>query len=247
MTALRGRTAIVTGGARGIGRAVCEALAAEGCRLVVNYNGSAAAAAELVERLAAAGGEAVAVAGSVADPATGERLAAAAIDGFGSIDVLVNNAGITRDSTARKMTDEAFVEVVETNLTGTHRVTRAVLEPMCAAGFGRVVNISSFVGQIGNFGQTNYAASKAGMIGWTKALALELARTGVTVNCVCPGFIDTDMLQAVPDQVRDKLRERIPMRRFGLAGEVAAAVVYLARDGDYVTGACIDVNGGLAM
>jgi len=244
---LRGRTAIVTGGARGIGRAVCERLAGEGCRLVVNFNGSAAAAAALVGRIESAGGEAVAVAGSVADPETGELLVRTALDVFGRIDVLVNNAGITRDSTARRMTDEAFLDVIETNLTGAHRVARAALEPMCEAGFGRIVNISSFVGQIGNFGQTNYAASKAGLIGWSKALALELARTGVTVNCVAPGFIDTDMLQAVPDRIREKLIERIPMRRFGAAGDVAAAVLYLVRDGDYVTGACIDVNGGLAM
>ncbi|HLK42788.1 MAG TPA: 3-oxoacyl-ACP reductase [Thermoleophilia bacterium] len=247
MTDLAGRAAIVTGGARGIGRAVCEALAAAGCGVVVNYQGSADAAAELVEQIRAGGGSAEAVAGSVADAATGERLADAALRAYGRIDVLVNNAGITRDVTARRMSDADWVEVIETNLTGAHRVTRPVLEPMCAAGYGRIVNIASFVGQIGNFGQTNYAASKAGMIGWTKALALETARTGVTVNCVCPGFIDTDMLRAVPDEIRARLLERVPVRRFGTAEDVAAAVLYLVRDGAYVTGACIDVNGGLAM
>ena len=247
MTELAGRAAIVTGGARGIGRAVCETLAAAGCGLVVNYQGSAQAAAELVERIRAGGGSAEAVGGSVADAATGERLAETALRAYGRIDVLVNNAGITRDMTARRMGDDAWVEVLETNLTGAHRVTRPVLEPMCAAGFGRIVNIASFVGQIGNFGQTNYAASKAGMIGWTKALALELARSGVTVNCVCPGFIDTDMLKAVPEDIRAKLLGRIPVRRFGSAQDVAAAVLYLVREGDYVTGASIDVNGGLSM
>jgi acetoacetyl-CoA reductase len=247
VTQLAGRVAIVTGGARGIGRAVCESLAADGCAVVVNYQGSAAAAGELVEGIRAAGGSAEAVPGSVADPATGERLTETALREYGRIDVLVNNAGITRDVTARRMRDEDWVEVLETNLTGAHRVTRPVLEPMCAAGYGRIVNIASFVGQIGNFGQTNYAASKAGMIGWTKALALEVARSGVTANCVCPGFIDTDMLRQVPDEIRARLLERVPVRRFGSAQDVAAAVRYLVCDGGYVTGACIDVNGGLSM
>ena len=139
--------------------------------------------------------------GSIADPATGPMLAEQTIGRFGRVDVLVNNAGITRDVTARKMSDEQFTEVVETNLTGTHRVTKAVLEPMCEQGFGRIVSVSSFVGQLGNYGQSNYAATKGGLIAWTKTLAFEVARYGVTVNCVCPGFIDTDMLRSVPEHV----------------------------------------------
>jgi acetoacetyl-CoA reductase len=244
---LAGRTAIVTGGARGIGLAVCELLAERGCGLVVNYRSSGAAADELVARVTAAGGKAVAVSGSIADPATGPALAAAAIEAFGRIDILVNNAGITSDATVRKMTDDDWTTVVETNLTGTHRVTRAVVEPMCAAGFGRIVTISSFVGELGNFGQANYAAAKGGLIAWTKTLALELARFGVTVNCVCPGFTDTDMLGSVPESIRDRLLARVPLGRFAQPDEIARAVAYVAGDGGYMTGTCLDINGGLFM
>jgi acetoacetyl-CoA reductase len=247
MTDLEGRAAIVTGGARGIGRAVCELLAERGCRLVVNYQSSQAAAEELVAAVRAAGGQAIAVGGSIADPATGPALVAAAVEEFGRIDILVNNAGITRDASIRKMTDDDFTAVVETNLTGTHRVTRAVIEPMCAAGFGRIVSISSFVGELGNFGQANYAAAKGGLIAWTKTLALELARFGVTANCVCPGFTDTDMLAAVPEPIRERLMERVPLRRFAQPEEVARAVAFIAGEGGYMTGTCLDINGGLFM
>jgi acetoacetyl-CoA reductase len=247
MTDLEGRTAIVTGGARGIGLATSELLAERGCRLVVNYHASRDAADELVAKIRAGGGEAVAAGGSIADPATGPALAETAMREFGSIDILVNNAGITRDSTMRKMSDDDFTAVIETNLTGTHRVTHAVVEHMCAAKFGRIVTLASFVGELGNFGQANYAASKGGLIAWTKTLALELARYGVTVNCVCPGFTDTDMLSQVPDDIRERLLARIPLRRFAAADEIAHAIVYLAGEGDYITGSCLDINGGLYM
>jgi acetoacetyl-CoA reductase len=244
---LDGRTAIVTGGGRGIGRAVCELLAEHGCRLVVNHNSSQAAAEELVAAVNAGGGEAIGVAGSIADPATGPALASAAMEAFGRIDILVNNAGVTRDATVRKMTDEDFTSVIDVNLTGTHRVTRAVVEPMCAAGFGRIVTVSSFVGELGNFGQANYAAAKGGLIAWTKSLALELARFGVTANCVCPGFTDTDMLASVPEPIRERLLGRVPLGRFARPDEIARAVVFVASDGDYMTGTCLDINGGLYM
>jgi len=136
---------------------------------------------------------------------------------------------------------------VETNLTGTHRVTKAALEPMCEAGHGRIVTLASFVGQLGNYGQANYAASKGGLIAWTKTLAYEVARFGVTVNCVCPGFIDTDMLRAVPEHIRERLLARVPLGRFGDPDEIARGVLYLVRDGGYVTGTCLDINGGLYM
>jgi acetoacetyl-CoA reductase len=244
---LEGRAAIVTGGARGIGRAVCERLAEAGYAVVINCQSSVDAAQQVAAGIRDGGGRAIVVSGSIADPATGPSLVQAAMDEFGRLDVLVNNAGITRDVTMRRMTDEQFTEVLETNLTGTHRVTRAAIEPMCEAGYGRIVTVSSFVGEIGNFGQANYAASKGGLIAWTKALALELARFGVTANCVCPGFIDTDMLRQVPERVAENLLARIPLGRFGTPDDVARGVLFLARDGDYVTGTCLDINGGLRL
>ena len=247
MSELAGQVAIVTGGGRGIGRAICERLAGEGCALVVNYHASKRAADELVAAIRGGSGRAVAVGGSIADPATGPSLAAAALEQFGRIDILVNNAGITRDVTVRKMSDADFTEIIETNLVGTHRVTKAVLDHLCEAGHGRIVSIASFVAQLGNYGQANYAASKGGLISWTKTLAYEVARFGVTVNCVCPGFIDTDMLRGVPDHIRERLLARVPLGRFGDPDEIARGVVYLVRDGAYITGTCLDVNGGLYM
>jgi acetoacetyl-CoA reductase len=245
--ALEGRAAVVTGGARGIGRAIVEALAAEGCAVVVNCNASVDAAEALARELRGRGGRAVVEPGSVAQPGTGPRLVERAVAEFGRLDVLVNNAGITRDVTVRKMTDEQFGEVLETNLTGAHRVAQAALEPMCEAGYGRIVNVASFVGQLGNYGQANYAAAKGGLIAWTKALAVEVARFGITVNCVCPGFVDTDMLRAVPEPVAERLLARIPLGRFGTAEEIARGVLYLVRDGDYVTGSCLNINGGVYL
>jgi len=247
MAELDGRVALVTGGARGIGREIVLRLAEAGCRVAINCHGSVDAANALAEQLASAGSQAIVLPGSIADPATGPMLAERTIARFAQIDVLVNNAGITRDTTMRRMTDEQFGEVVETNLVGTHRVTKAVLEPMCERGFGRIISVSSFVGQLGNYGQANYAATKGGLIAWTKTLAFEVARFGVTVNCVCPGFIDTDMLRGVPEHVLERLLARIPLARFGDPDEIARGVVYLVRDGDYITGSCLNINGGLYM
>ena len=238
---------VVTGGSRGIGRAVVSRLGAAGCRMVINCRSSVGEAEALAAELEAAGGAAIVVPGPIADPATAAAIATAAQVRFGRVDVLVNNAGITDDATLRRMTDEQFTEVVQTNLIGTHRVTKAVIDGMCDRGFGRIVTISSFVGQMGNYGQSNYAATKAGLIGWTKTLALEVARHGVTVNCVCPGFIDTDMLRGVPEHVLERLVARIPLGRFGDADEVARGVEYLVRDGGYITGSCLNINGGLYM
>ena len=247
MGKLDGKVAIVTGGARGIGRDIVMQLAGAGCRVAINCRGSVDAAEQLAGELDAMGSEAIVLRGSIADPGTGQMLAEQTIERFGRVDVLVNNAAINRDTTMRKMTDEQFVEVVETNLVGTHRVTKAVIDPMCDQGFGRIVTISSFVGQLGNYGQSNYAATKGGLIAWTKTLAYEVARYGVTVNCVCPGFIDTDMLRGVPEHVQERLLARIPLGRFGDADEIARGVLYLVRDGDYITGTCLNINGGLYM
>ena len=247
MADLDGRAAIVTGGARGIGRSIVLRLAAAGCRVAINCHGSVDEAEQLARELGDAGSEAIVLPGSIADPATGPMLAERTLGRWGKIDVLVNNAGINRDTTMRRMTDEQFTAVVETNLLGTHRVTKAVLEPMCDQGFGRIVSISSFVGQLGNYGQANYAATKGGLIAWTKTLAFEVARFGVTVNCVCPGFIDTDMLRGVPEHVLERLLARIPLGRFGDPDDVARGVHYLIRDGAYITGTCLNINGGLYM
>ena len=247
MVELNGKVAIVTGGARGIGRDIVMQLAGAGCRVAINCRGSVDAAEQLAGELDAMGSEAIVLRGSIADPGTGQMIAEQTIERFGRVDVLVNNAAINRDTTMRKMTDEQFVEVVETNLVGTHRVTKAVIDPMCDQGFGRIVTISSFVGQLGNYGQSNYAATKGGLIAWTKTLAYEVARYGVTVNCVCPGFIDTDMLRGVPEHVQERLLARIPLGRFGDADEIARGALYLVRDGDYITGTCLNINGGLYM
>ena len=247
MVELDGKVAIVTGGARGIGRDIVLQLAGAGCNVAINCMGSVDEAGRLADQLSANGREGIVLQGSIADPATGPMLAERTIERFGRIDVLVNNAAINRDTTMRKMTDEQFADVVDTNLVGTHRVTKAVLDPMCEQGFGRIVTISSFVGQLGNYGQANYAATKGGLIAWTKTLAYEVARFGVTVNCVCPGFIDTDMLRGVPEHVREKLLARVPLGRFGEADEIARGVLYLVRDGEYVTGTCLNINGGLYM
>jgi len=245
---MRGRAAIVTGGARGIGRSICEQLAAAGYAVLINCQSSLEAAEALAADIRVGGGRAAVVQASIADPRSGTQLVEAALREFGRLDVLVNNAGVTQDVTMRKMTDEQFTEVIETNLTGTHRVTRAAIDPMCEAGYGRIVTVASFVGEIGNYGQANYAASKGGLIAWTKTLALELARFGITVNCVCPGFTDTDMLRKVPERIAEQLLARIPMGRFGTADDVAGGVAYLSSDAAaYVTGACLDINGGLRM
>jgi acetoacetyl-CoA reductase len=247
MAELDGMVAIVTGGARGIGRDIVVRLAGAGCRVAINCYGSVREADELAKELDHSGSEAIVLRGSIADPATAPMVAERTLERFGRIDVLVNNAGITRDTTMRKMTDAQFTEVVETNLLGTHRVTKAVLEPMCDQGFGRIVSISSFVGQLGNYGQSNYAATKGGLIAWTKTLAFEVARFGVTVNCVCPGFIDTDMLRGVPEHIAERLLARIPLGRFGDPDDIARGVLYLVRDGDYITGTSLNINGGLYM
>jgi len=232
----------ITGASRGFGALIAKAALARGDAVVATARNAAAVADALGPHP-----QLLALPLDVTHEAQAHAAAARAIERFGRIDVLVNNAAINRDTTMRKMTDEQFAEVVDTNLVGTHRVTKAVLDPMCEQGFGRIVTISSFVGQLGNYGQANYAATKGGLIAWTKTLAYEVARFGVTVNCVCPGFIDTDMLRGVPEHVLEKLLARVPLGRFGEADEIARGVLYLVRDGEYVTGTCLNINGGLYM
>jgi NAD(P)-dependent dehydrogenase (short-subunit alcohol dehydrogenase family) len=237
--------AVVTGGSRGIGRAAALRLAEGGHDVVIVYRGNHDAARQTAEAVGARGRQArvlqldVAAADSVSD-----GLGALAAEDK-PVEVLVNCAGITADRTLVKLAADDWQRVLDTNLSGCFYSCHALLPSMRARGFGRIVNVASIVGQAGNVGQTNYAASKAGMIGFTKSLSLETARHDITVNAVCPGFIDTDMLSAVPDDARDALLARIPKGRFGTADEVARAIVFLsARESGYITGAVLNVNGG---
>jgi acetoacetyl-CoA reductase len=243
---LEGRTVIVTGAARGIGRAIAEAAAERGARLLLNYWTSKPAAEALAGGLRERGIEVEIVRASVAEEGTPQLIVRRALDRFGRIDCLVNNSGVTRDGQLRTLTRQSYHDVVDVNLIGSVMLAQAVLEPMIEGGFGRIVNIASFVGQKGNFGQANYAASKGGLIAWTKTAALEVARFGITVNAVAPGFTETDMLMGVRSEVREKLLAQIPLHRFGKPEEVAHAVMYALENG-YVTGTQIDVNGGVYM
>jgi acetoacetyl-CoA reductase len=243
---LAGRTAVVTGGGRGIGRAVAEALAAEGASLVLGYWRSEEAAAVTRAELEGRGAPVELVRADLAENGSAETIVATALERFGRVDCLVNNAGVNRDATLRKLTRHQYEEVFDVNFVGSALLAQAASAPMIEAGFGRIVSISSFVGQKGNFGQANYAASKAALLGWTKTAALEWARYGITVNAVCPGFVDTDMLRGVPDRLRQEFLAQIPLARFARPEEIAEAVVFALRS-DYMTGAALNVNGGIYM
>ena len=247
MRRLEGRTAIVTGAARGIGRAIALRLAAEGARIAVNYRTSEVEAKQVVEEIAAGGGEALLIQANVCDVAESRGLVRRVIDQWGRLDVLVNNAGITRDRSLRKLTDEDWLSVIDNNLHSVYLCTTAAVPVMIEQQYGRIINISSYVGQAGNFGQANYAASKGGIIAFTKTAAIELAKYNVTVNAIAPGFTLTDMLRKVAPEVQAQIKARIPMGRFGEPDEVAKVVVFVAADGDYITGQQINVNGGIYM
>jgi 3-oxoacyl-(acyl-carrier-protein) reductase len=240
-----GRVAIVTGASRGIGRAVALTLAKAGAAVVAGARGENAAA--VAEEIRAAGGKAVAVTLDVTDSVTIEAAVAQAAQAFGRVDVLVNNAGITRDRSMRKLTDDDWTDVINTNLNSVYYCTSAALKPMIERKYGRVVNISSFVGQAGNFGQANYSASKGGVIAFTKSVAIEVAKYNVTVNAIAPGFTETDMLAKVAPDVREQILTKIPMGRFGKPEDIARAVAFLCAEGDYITGQQINVNGGVYM
>jgi 3-oxoacyl-[acyl-carrier protein] reductase len=245
---LKGRTALVTGGSRGIGRAVAIALADEGADVAINYVSSETAARDVAEHIKKMGRKAMLAQADVSDYPDTFRMAQDVLREFGHLDILVNNAGINSDKTFTKMDHASWRKVLGTNLDGVFNCTKVFIDQMLAQGYGRVVNMTSVIGQIGNFGQANYAASKAGVAAFTKSLAKELASKGVTVNAVAPGFIETEMVAGIPDKVKDRLLAQIPLHRFGTAEEVARAVVYIvSSDGDYITGAELSINGGLLM
>jgi 3-oxoacyl-(acyl-carrier-protein) reductase len=245
---LKGRTALVTGGSRGIGRAVAIALADEGADVAINYVSSETAARDVAEHIKKMGRRAMLAQADVSDYPDTFRMAQDVVREFGHLDILVNNAGINSDKTFTKMDHASWRKVLGTNLDGVFNCTKVFVDQMLTQSYGRVVNMTSVIGQIGNFGQANYAASKAGVAAFTKSLAKELAGKGVTVNAVAPGFIETEMVANIPDKVKERLLAQIPLHRFGTAEEVARAVVYIvSSDGDYITGAELSINGGLLM
>lgn len=245
---LSGKIAVVTGASRGIGREIAETLAAKGATVIVNYNGSAAKAEEVVKEIEAAGGKAEAIQCNISEFDKAGELLDGVIKKYGRVDILVNNAGITRDNLLMKMSEEDFDAVINTNLKGAFNCMQHVARQMLKQKAGRIINIASVVGVMGNAGQVNYAASKAGVIGMTKSVARELASRGITANAVAPGFIVTEMTDVLSDQVKEAMSAQIPMKKFGATKDVANTVAFLASDdAGYITGQVICVDGGMAM
>lgn len=241
---LHGKTVFVTGSTRGIGLAIAHKFAQLGANVVLN--GRRAVPESLLETFSHYNGEVLAVSGDVSDEVDSKRMVAEATKILGNIDVLVNNAGITNDKLMLKMTQEDFEKVLKVNLTGAFNMTQAVLKPMSKARSGAIINISSVVGLVGNVGQANYAASKAGLIGFSKSVAREVAGRGVRVNVVAPGFIESDMTDAIPDKLKDAMLAQIPMKRIGKPEEVAEVVAFLAKQ-EYLTGQVLAIDGGMTM
>ncbi|RIK87652.1 MAG: 3-oxoacyl-ACP reductase [Planctomycetota bacterium] len=247
MSRLNGKTALVTGASRGIGRACALALAREGATVAVNYQSNEQRAKEVADEITALGVDVLLVRADIGVADEARAMVKKVIDAWGKLDVLVNNAGITRDKSLRKLDDESWLQVIQTNLNGCFFVTSAAIPGMVERNFGRIINISSMNGQIAAYGQANYSASKGGVIAFTKTAALELAKSNITVNTVAPGFTETDMFSGIPEKIQEQIKQRIPMGRFGSPEEIAKAVVFLAADGDYITGQQINVNGGAYM
>ena len=248
VTSLAGRVAIVTGGARGIGEAITRSLAAGGAHVAAGYHNDKAAAEALQHEMLDSGWSVSIHQGSVGDPADCQRVVSEVLESHGQVDIVVNNAGITVDKTVRKMTIEDWHAVLRINLSGAFYMTKAVLDHMLERGYGRIVNITSLAGQTGHIGQANYVASKAGLHGFSQSLAMETARKGITVNCVAPGWIETEMAAAIPKEMHDGIAATIPVLRMGRPSEVARLVRFLVDDDSgYITGALYGVDGGLHM
>jgi acetoacetyl-CoA reductase len=247
MCCLREKVAIVTGSSRGLGRAIARELASHGAHVAINYYRSREQAEQLLCELRENGCDAICIQAGVAHPDEMKRLIECTVAHFGGLDIMVNNAGVNRDRTLRRMSIEEWREVITTDLDSVFYGTYYAVPHMIKRGGGRILNMSSIVGEMGNIGQANYAAAKAGIIGFTKAAALELARFNITVNAVCPGFIETDMVTSLSEEVQKSLLARIPMGRFGKPEEVARLCRFLVAEGDYITGATFDINGGMYL
>ena len=245
---LEGKIALVTGASRGIGRQIALTLGAKGAAVIVNYNGSAAKAEDVVNEIKAEGGKAEAVQCNVAEFESCGSMLAEVVEKYGRLDILVNNAGITRDNLLMKMSEEDFDAVISTNLKGVFNCIKHISRQMLKQRAGRIINISSVSGVLGNAGQANYCAAKAGVIGLTKSAARELASRGITVNAVAPGFIVTDMTDVLSDSVKASIIEQIPMKKLGETADIAEAVAFLASDeAKYITGQVLSIDGGMAM
>jgi acetoacetyl-CoA reductase/3-oxoacyl-[acyl-carrier protein] reductase len=244
---LAGKVALVTGASRGIGRAIALELADRGATVAIHCRSGLSAAEGVKDQIEQVGGTGAIFQGNVANNREARRVVGEVLDVYSRIDILVNNAGITRDRSIRKMTDEDWTEVIDTNLNGAFYCVSAAIPFMMEQNFGRIISITSFVGQAGNFGQANYAASKGGLVAFTKVLALELAKYNITANVIAPGFTATEMVSAIPADRLEQIKQRIPLRRLAMPEEIAKAAAYLICDGDYITGQQISLNGGLYM
>lgn len=245
---LTGKTALITGGSGGIGRAIAKKLSSLGCNIVINYNSNAIPANKLVEELKENGVEALAIQGNVSNFDESKHIIDTTISTFGSIDILVNNAGITRDNLILRMSEEEFDQVIDTNLKGCFNCIKHASKYMIKKKMGRIINVASVIGQIGNPGQANYAASKAGVIGLTKSVAKELATRNITVNAVAPGFIISDMTDKLTEEQKDAIKINIPMKTFGTTEDVSNLVAFLSSDeAGYITGQVINVDGGMVV
>lgn len=248
MGRLEGKTALVTGASRGIGRAIALQLAAEGAKVAINFAGNTAKAEEVKAAIESQGGEALLVQADVASAEAVDEMVKKVVDAWGKIDILVNNAGITRDGLLMRMKDADFDDVISTNLKGVYNCTKAVSKLMIKQRSGRIVNMASIVGITGNAGQTNYAAAKAGIIGFSKSAAKEFAARGITVNVVAPGFIETDMTAVLSDNLKEAMLKDIPLGRIGKPEDIAQAVNFLVSDeAAYITGQVLRVDGGMSM